>query len=328
MLAIVSCVVNVSRFRTTTGAVGWVPPSAYFVTSAVFHYLGPAFAVLLFARIDVLGVAWLRCASAALVFAAWRRPWRVWAASSWRQRRLLLALGAVLGLMNSSFYLALDRLPLGTVGAIEFVGPVLLAALGLRSMRNALALVMAVGGVVLLTDVHLSAEPLGLACAFGNCALFVLYVVLGHRLAADGGGSGIDRLGAAMIVALIVVAPVGVGGAAVTLTAPMLLTSAFGVGICSSVIPYVCDQFAMSRLPRATFALMLSLLPATAVTIGFVVLGQTPTGLELAGVALVIGGVAVHQERAAGPPPSQASSPASQAPSSQASQPPQASGAQ
>ncbi|WP_240969341.1 EamA family transporter [Streptomyces sp. HNM0575] len=271
------------------------------MTSAVFHYLGPAFAVLLFAHVDVLGVAWLRCASAAVVFAAWRRPWRVWAVSSWRQRRLLLALGAVLGVMNSSFYLALERLPLGTVGAIEFLGPVVLAAFGLRSMRNVSALVMAVGGVWLLTDVHLAAEPLGLAFAFGNCALFVLYVVLGHRLAADGGAAGIDRLGAAMLVAMAVVAPVGAGDAVVAFTSPLLLASAFGVGVCSSVIPYVCDQLAMSRLPRATFALMLSLLPATAVVIGFVVLAQTPAWLELAGIALVVTGVAVHQERDAVP---------------------------
>ncbi|HEV7626286.1 MAG TPA: EamA family transporter, partial [Streptomyces sp.] len=177
--------VNLPSHAHSPGAVtDRLPAPAFFVTSAVFHYLGPAFAVLLFARIDVLGVAWLRIASAAVVFAVWRRPWRVWGASSWHQRRLLLALGAVLGLMNTSFYLALDRLPLGTVGAIEFVGPVLLAVLGLRSVRNVAALGMAVVGVYLLIDVHLVGEPLGLAYAFANCVLFVLYVVLGHRLAA------------------------------------------------------------------------------------------------------------------------------------------------
>ena len=85
---------------------------AYFVVSAVFHYLGPAFAVLLFARVDVLGVAWLRIVSAALVFAAWRRPWRAFAAPGRRGRRLLLAWGAVLALMNVCFYMAIDRLPL------------------------------------------------------------------------------------------------------------------------------------------------------------------------------------------------------------------------
>src|ERR1700710_289531 len=120
------------------------PPHAYFAVSAVFHYLGPAFAVLLFARVDVLGVAWLRIASAAGIFAAWRRP-------AGRTRRLLLAWGAVLAVMNSCFYLAIDRLPLGTVAAIEFVPVIVLAAFGARTARNLAALGLAVGGVYLLT---------------------------------------------------------------------------------------------------------------------------------------------------------------------------------
>src|SRR3954463_5988357 len=95
-----------------------LPPHAYFVGSAVFHYLGPAFAVLLFARVAPLSVAWLRIASAAVVFALWRRPWRAFIGRTGAQRRVLLALGVVLGLMNSCFYLAIARLPLGTVGAI------------------------------------------------------------------------------------------------------------------------------------------------------------------------------------------------------------------
>jgi inner membrane transporter RhtA len=101
-----------------------IPPQAYFFVSAIFHYLGPAFAVLLFSSISVLGVAWFRIASAALVFAAWRQPWRVFVRMPWEKRRILLALGVVLGLMNACFYLAIARLPLGTVGAIEFLGPI------------------------------------------------------------------------------------------------------------------------------------------------------------------------------------------------------------
>lgn len=105
-----------------------VPPHSYFMVSAVFHYLGPAFAVLLFARVDVLGVAWLRIASAAAVFALWRRPWRSWSGLDPPTRRLLVGWGTVLAVMNSCFYVAIDRLPLGTVAAVEFLPVVGLAA--------------------------------------------------------------------------------------------------------------------------------------------------------------------------------------------------------
>ncbi len=274
-----------------------VPPQAYFVNSAVFHYLGPAFAVLLFARVDVLGVAWLRIAAAAALFLAWRRPWRVFRGSSWAQRRLLVGMGAVLATMNVFFYLAIDRLPLGTVGAIEFLGPILLAALGARTPRNALALLGAVAGVYLLVDVRLVGEPLGYVFAFANAAGFMAYTILGHRLAADGGVGGVDRLGAAMVIALIAVSPVGLAQVVPTFTQPALLAAGIGVGICSSVIPYVSDQLAMARLPRATFSLMLALLPATAVAIGVLVLGQIPTGAEIVGVGLVVAAVALHRAR-------------------------------
>jgi inner membrane transporter RhtA len=272
-----------------------LPPHAFFLVSAVFHYLGPAFAVLLFARVDAAGVAWLRIASATVVFAAWRRPWRLVAAMPWSGRRLLLGLGAVLAVMNTVFYLAIARLPLATVGAIEFLGPIALAAAGARSRRNAAALATAVGGVVLLTRVRLEGQPLGFALAFANGALFVLYVVLAHRVARW--GAGIDGLAAAMLVALVVVTPLGLAGAVPALVSPALLVAGVGVGISSSVIPYVTDQLAMARLPRATYALLLSLLPAAATVIGVLVLRQLPTPLEVVGVGLVVAGVALHRDR-------------------------------
>jgi inner membrane transporter RhtA len=275
-----------------------VPPHAYFLVSAVFHYLGPAFAVLLFSQVNVLGVAWLRIAGAAVVFAVWRRPWKLAREGTLAQRRLLITLGVVLGLMNSCFYLAIARLPLGTVGAIEYLGVIALAASGARTGRNAVALALAVSGVWLLTDVRLGNERLGLIFAFANCLLFMLYVVLGHRIARDGGGAGIDRLGAAMVVALVVVTPIGGSGALPAFTHPLLLAAGIAVGICSSVVPYVCDQLAMARLPRATFALLLSLLPASAAIVGAVVLRQIPQPVEVAGICLVVCAVAVHQERA------------------------------
>jgi inner membrane transporter RhtA len=291
-----------------TGVAEKIPPHAFFLVSAVFHYLGPAFAVLLFSHVPVLGVAWLRIASAAGIFAVWRRPLGVFRRSTWTERRTLLALGVVLGLMNACFYLAIAGLPLGTVGAIEFLGPLTLAAVGVRSGRNALALLLAIVGVFFLTRVRLAGEPLGFIFAFANCGLFMLYVVLGHRIARDGGSEGIDRLSAAMVIALLTVTPLGLIGAATTLTHPVLLFAGIGVGVCSSVIPYVCDQLALARLPRASFALLLALLPASAAVIGVVVLRQIPQVSDVAGIALVVLGVAVHQEQEVvgrTPPPSE-----------------------
>jgi inner membrane transporter RhtA len=274
-----------------------VPAHAFLLISAVFHYLGPAFAVLLFAHVTVLGVAWLRIASAALVFALWRRPWRMIASQSWPQRRRVLALGVVLGLMNACFYQAIARLPLSTVGAIEFLGPILLAAFGARTPRNLAALVLAAAGGWILTDIRLGGEPLGYLFAFANCALFALYIVFGHRIAQDGDTAGIDGLSLAMLIALAAVSPIGFTGALAALQQPYLLLAGIGVGICSSVIPYICDQLAMARLPRPTFALLLSLLPASAALIGIVVLQQIPTVAEGAGILLVMGGVALHKAR-------------------------------
>jgi inner membrane transporter RhtA len=272
-----------------------VPPQAYFVVSAVFHYLGPAFAVLLFARVDVLGVAWLRIASAAVIFAVGRRPWRAWRHLDRRTRRLLFGWGAVLALMNSCFYLAIDRLPLGTVAAIEFVPVIALAARAARTARNGVALVAAVAGVYLLTDVRLVAEPVGIAFAVANAVLFSLYIVLGHRVAQSPSVRGVDGLALSMAIAAVVALPVGITGAAPAFTDPVALAAGVGVGVSSSVIPYVCDQLSMARLTRATYALMVSLLPATATVIGVVVLAQIPTAAEILGVALVVSGIAAHQ---------------------------------
>jgi inner membrane transporter RhtA len=275
-----------------------VPPEAFFICSAIFHYLGPAFAVLLFARVDVLGVAWLRIASAAVVFAFWKRPWRLFTQLGAGEQRIVVALGFVLVAMNVCFYLAINRLPLGTVGTIEFLGPIALAALGVRTMRNLAALLLACCGVFLLTNMRISGEPIGYVFAFANCGLFVLYILLGHRIAATGGRGGVERLAMAMLIASIVVTPIGLRSASGALLDPKLLLAGVGVGICSSVIPYICDQFAMARLSKATFAHMLSLLPATACLVGIVVLRQVPSLAEVTGVGAVVAGVALKRSAA------------------------------
>lgn len=210
-----------------------LPPVSFFVVSAIFHYLGPSLAVLLVT---------------------------------------LLALGGVLAGMNALFYLAVARLPLATVGAIEFLGTVVLAALGARTRRNAAALALCVGGVAVLTAIQAGASPLGLVFAFGNCAGFMLYVVLGHRIAntrvSDVFG-GIDQLGAAMLIAAVAVTPAGLGAALPAFTHPAWL--AWGIAV---------------------------------------VLHQIPSVRELAGIALVIAGIAVHQADTTQPRTTRASPPA------------------
>lgn len=277
-------------------AAATAPPELFFLGSAVFHYLGPAFAVLLFARVEPLGVAWLRIVSAGAIFAAWRRPWRRLRGLPSGTWRLVAGLGLVLALMNACFYVAIDRLPLGTVAAIEFLPVIVLAALGARTLRNGLALALAVSGVYVLTDVRLEGEPVGVAFAFANAVLFSLYIVLAHRLSRDSRLAGIDALASAMLVAAVVITPIGGWSAVYALVDPVALGAGLGVGIASSVVPYVFDQLAMARLARATYSLLVSLLPATATLVGIVVLTQTPSWPEVAGVALVVTAVAAHRE--------------------------------
>ena len=274
------------------------PPHAWFGVSAIFHYLGPSFAVLLFPAVGVLGVAWMRIASAAAIFAPWTKPWRTIKQADARTRFLLIGLGACLATMNTSFYLALDRLPMSLVAAMEFVGTIGVALYGLRTARNFTALALAALGVFLLIDVKWSTDPLGLSWAFLNGALFVGYIVLGHKISESGASGGVERLGAAMAMAFFFIMPIGFVQAAAAFTMPVLVLAGIAVGACSSVIPYVCDQLAMSRLPRASFALMLALLPATATLIGVMVLAQIPSGQDMIGVLLVMSGVAIHKPTA------------------------------
>jgi inner membrane transporter RhtA len=211
--------------------------------------------------------------------------------------RLVVGLAAVLAVMNSCFYEAIARLPLGTVSAIEFLPVIALAALGVRTPRNLGALALAVAGVYVLMEIRLRGGALGFALAFANAGLFALYIVLAHRVSRHASLAGIDGLAAAMLLALPVVTALGGWQVAPHLGDPVAIGAGIGVGVTSSVIPYVCDQLAMARLPRATYALMVSLLPATATVVGLVVLGQIPTGRQLLGVSLVVAALALHRER-------------------------------
>jgi inner membrane transporter RhtA len=240
----------------------------------------------LFASVPAAGVAWLRVVAAAAVLVAWRRPWR----TRWTAERLarVAAFGTALALMNLTFYLAIDRLPLGTAVAIEFCGPIAVAALGSRTRRDLAALALAVAGVVALADVHIAGSPVGFALAAGAGVFWAGYIVLGHRVAADTQIRPQDGLALAMAIGAVGLAPALVGSAVPALVSPALLAACLAVGVASSVVPYGLEQIAMRRLPRARFALLLALLPATAAIVGAVVLGQVPGLVEAAGIALIV----------------------------------------
>ena len=273
-----------------------VPPHTWFGVSAIFHYLGPSFAVLLFPAIGVLGVAWFRIASAALIFAPMTKPWITFYQANRKTKLLLICLGVCLAIMNTSFYLALDRLPMSLVAAMEFVGTIAVALYGLRTGRNVFALLLTVIGVFVLIDLKWVTDPLGLFWAALNALLFSAYIILGHKAAEGGASGGVERLGAAMMIAFIILMPIGFMQALEAFGTIKLVLAGIGVGICSSVIPYICDQLAMSRLPRSSFALLLALLPATATIIAAIVLAQIPTYQDIAGILLVMIGIAVHRQ--------------------------------
>jgi inner membrane transporter RhtA len=197
--------------------------------------------------------------------------------------------------MNIAFYEAIARLPLGTAVAIEFCGPVAVAAAASRRPRDVAAVLFAAGGVLLIADVRWSGSPSGVLWALGAAAMWAAYIVLGKRVAS--GGNGLDDMTVGFVVAAAVLSPLLFAGGAGALTAlaePLVLVLAVGVGVLSSVVPYVLDQVVLRRVGQARFAVLLALLPATATVVGLVGLGQVPTLPELLGIAAVVAAVALR----------------------------------
>lgn len=271
-----------------------VPAPLLFVTGGVSMYLGAAAAVWLFAELDPAAVAWLRQLGAAMVLLAWRRPGR----HCWRGRVFVLA--AVFGLvtagMNVVFYEAIARLPLGTAVALEFVGPVLVAAFGSRTVRDVAALLLVLCGVVLIADVRWAGSTLGVLFALAAAILWAGYIVVGKRVADV--GLGVDGLAVGFAVATVLLSPLALGTGPVW-TSPRLLLLGVGVGVASTVVPYVLDQIVLRRLGQASFALLLALLPVTAAVIGLVVLRQVPSLPEALGIGAVVAGLTLRSREPA-----------------------------
>lgn len=271
------------------------PAPALFVTGAVSQYLGAALAVTLFDEVPAVGVGWWRVVGSALVLGVWVRPWRL----RWSRAELWGAalFGIVLAAMNLTFYAAIDRLPLGNAVAIEFAGPIAVAAFGTRTRRDGLALVLAVVGVGLLADVSWggsgsgSGSGLGVVLALASAVLWAGYIVLGRRVALGARG-GLAGLAVGSAIGAVAWSPLGLAQGWAAFDPPVVLLACLAVAVLSNAVPYGLDQFVLARLSASQFALLLALLPATAALIGLVALGQVPGAAEVVGIALVVAAVA------------------------------------
>ena len=268
------------------------PPELFFVLSAVAQYTGAIIAVHLFDDISPATVAWLRVLSASLILLAFsfRQSPRRW---SRRELYWVAAFGTATALMNLFFYLGIDRLPLGKGVTIEFIGPITVAALRTRSVRNTVALLLAAVGVVVLGGVEIGNEPLGLVFILAASVMWAGYIVMGSRVAlADRGVSG---LALGLLFGGIVITPFAAGDAGAAFSSGNILIGCILVGLLSNAIGYGIDQATLRRIPIRRFSVMLALLPVCATIFGFVFLNQSPSLLDLLGMALVLTGVAVQE---------------------------------
>lgn len=279
-----------------------VPPVALVLGGIGSVQVGAALATTLFDELGPSGTTLLRLLfAAAVLLLVWRPSPRAYRPA---QLRLAGLFGLVLGAMNLTFYLALDRLPLGVAVTIEFVGPLGVAVATSRRRADLAWAALAACGIVLLADPGGSSiDPLGLMWILLAAACWAAYILLSQRAGPSfEGGRG---LALAMGVAVLVPLVPGVVGGGEDLLDPRLLLLAAGVGILSSVIPYSLEFEALRRMPANVFGVLMSLEPGVAALAGFVILGQALGARELVAIALVVAasvGVARASNRADGLP--------------------------
>lgn len=283
------------------GSVGrWLDtaqPEALFVLSAIAQYVGAVIAVALFDEVEPQTVAWFRVIGAAIALVAVSRAWR----SRWTREQLVAAgvFGIATALMNLFFYLGIDRLDLGKAVTIEFIGPITVAAIATRTGRNAVALVFALAGVVVLGGGEIGSNTAGLGFILAASAMWAVYIVIGSRVARL--DRGVAGLGIGLAIGALAIAPAGAPWSGDVWTSPRLLALCLLVGVFSNAIGYGIDQFTMRRIPIRRFSLLLALLPVTAALIGWLALDQRPSGIEIVGIGLVLVGVAVQEREERAP---------------------------
>ncbi|MEW2382228.1 EamA family transporter [Micromonospora sp. NPDC047707] len=263
---------------------------------------GSAVAALLFPRSGVAGAVTLRLTVGAVLLLAVCRP-RLrghgrgdWAAAA--------AFGVALAGMNSLFYQAIERIPLGPAVTLEVLGPLALSVFTARRAASWACALLALAGVALLGQGGFDRlDPVGAALALGAGAMWAAYIVLSARVGRRFPGA--DGLALALTVAALLTLPIGVADAGAALLDPVVLALGGTVALLSSVVPYTMELFALRRLPTATFAVLMSLGPAIAALAGWLVLRQALTVAEVLAIGLVIAASvgAVRVSAAAAPHP-------------------------
>ena len=269
-------------------------PEAFFILSASAQYLGAVIAVQLFDELAPASVAWFRVIGAAAILILVSLP-RLLRQGRWTRAEIGSAaiFGIAVAFMNLTFYLAIERLDMGKGVAIEFIGPICVAALTTRTRRNTLALALAAVGVVVLSGIELGNEPLGLLYIFLASACWATYIVIGSRVAQL--DRGVAGLGVGLVIGAVVIAPFGAPQSGPAWSSPTLILLCVLVGLLSNAIGYGIEQSVFRVIPVRRFSVLLALLPVTAVVFGIVFLDQTPNLIELVGIALVLAGVVVQQ---------------------------------
>lgn len=262
-----------------------VPPSGLVLLAILSVQAGAGLAKNLFAVLPPSGVVLLRVATGALILGLLVRP-RLRGLTR-RDLALGTAFGVALGLMNLSIYEAFARLPIGVAVAIEFLGPLGVAVAASRRRLDLLWVALAGGGVLLLApggEGGMSWAGIGFALCAAVCwaAYILLAAATGSRF------PGATGLSFAMLVSVIVLAPIGIGAGGADLLRPELLLLGAGVGLLSSVIPYSIEMEALRRMPKQVFGVLMSLEPAAAALVGLVLLGEVLGVREWAAICCVI----------------------------------------
>lgn len=261
-----------------------VPAWSLAVGSMLSVQLGAALSVGLFPAIGTAGTAWLRLTFGAVIFLVWARPpFRSW---SWRDVRTPVGLGVVTGFMTISFLVAIDHLPLGTAVAIEFLGPLTVAAVRAHSRAVLVWPLLALVGVLLLTEPWAGSVSLvGVAFALASAAMWGTYILMTQHVGDR--FSGVDALAISIPVAAVTSAFFGIPQALGGLTLPVVAL-AFVVAVLMPVIPFALELFALRRLTASAFGTLMALEPAFGVLLGALILHQVPGPLQVVGVALVV----------------------------------------